>query len=328
MTEMEDRFEEDGTEQEAQDDSGFARVYMVELLYKTKPELSREALYAKMEAYTGHVDVPNDDAENEEDEAEAEDDQADVPGLAVWEAEASDPNNDTLMFFHLNYKVAYEEGEFPAQTCVFRANGETKPEKYEAAMQQAWHWPEARGTVEACRHSVLLTDFCAAGLPYKERLELFQNALRALLEVAPCDALYWSASDKLVEPEQYLGAVAEGQTLYGAMNVRFYNVQGRGTERREFLMDTTGLAALGLPDLQCHFYDMEPGEVASVLGDLGYYLYNRGDVIQDGETIGWTEQQRWRCEHQYALAEPRRYVLDLDPGEPYYAGRQHHDGNR
>ncbi|MCP3772314.1 DUF4261 domain-containing protein [Paenibacillus sp. MZ04-78.2] len=326
MTERDDRFEEDEYEQEEQDDSGFARVYMVELLYKTEPELSREALYAKMEAYTGQVAVPGE--EDAEDEAAAAGEKPDAPGLAVWEAEDQEQSDDTLMFFHLNYKVAYEEGELPAATCVFPANEETKPEKYETALQQAWHWPEARETVEACRHSLLLTDFCAAGLPYKERLELFQNALRALLEVAPCDALYWSASDNIVDPEQYLGALAEGQTLYGAMNVRFYNVQDRGTERQEFLMDTIGLAALGLPDLQCHFYDMEPGEVESVLGNLGYYVYNRGDIIQDGETVGVTEQQRWRCEHQYALAQPRRFVLDLDPGEPYYAGRQHHEENQ
>ncbi|WP_223275557.1 hypothetical protein [Paenibacillus elgii] len=106
MTEQEDRFEEDGNEQEEQDDSGFARVYMVELLYKTKPELSREALYEKMEAYTGQVDVPDDE------DAEAEEDKADVPGLAVWEAEDPDPSNDTLMFFILTIKSLMRKANF------------------------------------------------------------------------------------------------------------------------------------------------------------------------------------------------------------------------
>lgn len=56
--------------------------------------------------------------------------------------------------------------------------------------------------------------------------------------------------------------------------------------------------------------------------DVAYYLFRQGDVIEDGETIGFTEEMRWRCEHQYALAEPQRVVLDIDPGAPYYAGRQ------
>ncbi|ANY68306.1 hypothetical protein BBD42_18860 [Paenibacillus sp. BIHB 4019] len=62
--------------------------------------------------------------------------------------------------------------------------------------------------------------------------------------------------------------------------------------------------------------------MAQNFGNIAYYLFENGDVINDGETVGGTEDIRWRCEHQYALAAPRRVVLDLDPGEPYYAGMQ------
>lgn len=286
-------------------DFGFARVYSVELMYKEQPKLDRDLLYANMERHTGKLDRP-------ESEKQA--------GLAVWEANET-AEKEHLHFFHLNYMVPYAEGEMPAQTSLMEI--ESRPAAdYAAAVQQAWHWHEAEPTVQECKHSLLLVDMMASGLEPKSRLELFTGALRAVLETAPCDAVYFRASDKLVEPRAYLASIEEGESLYGAMNVRFYNVEGSGSGRHEALMDTVGLAALGIPDVQCHFYDLNPDEVAGILMNIGYYLFNQGDVISDGETIGFTEDMRWRCEHQYALAAPHRVVIDLNPGEPHYAGRQ------
>ncbi|OPA73482.1 hypothetical protein BVG16_28675 [Paenibacillus selenitireducens] len=291
---------------EQEKDFGFARVYAVELKYKQLPKLDRNMLYEKMELYTGKVDR----GEHHPDAA----------GLAVWEANNQEDQN-LLHFFHLNYMVEFTEGEMPAQTSLM--DTESRPDTdYETAIQQSWHWQEAAQVVNDCEHSLLLIDMMASGLDPKSRLQLFTGSLRAVLETAPCDAIYFRESDKLVEPSAYLAAIEEGQLLYGALNIRFYNVEGTGSDRPEGLMDSLGLAALGIPDVQCHYYDLEPDEVAGNLLNIAYYLFDRGDVIADGETIGFTEEMRWRCEHQYGLAAPHRAVIDIDPGEPYYAGRQ------
>lgn len=291
-------------------DFGFARVYAVELKYRQQPQLDRNLLYEKMEQYTGKTAQP----ETEEEEA---------AGLAVWEANESEETDQgqLLHFFHLNYMVQYSEGEMPAQTSLMNIDHRPVTD-YETAIQQCWHWQEAAQTLNECSYSLMLVDMMASGLEPKARLQLFTGALRAVLEAAPCDAIYFRESDKLVEPKAYLASLEEGAALYGAMNVRFYNVKGTGSGRTEGLMDSIGLAALGIPDVQCHFYDLDPNEVGDHLANIAYYLFNQGDIIADGETVGFTEDMRWRCEHQYALAAPHRVVIDLDPGEPYYAGRQ------
>lgn len=286
-------------------DFGFARVYAVELKYREQPKLNRDVLYEKMQQYTGITERPGKGEGHE---------------LAVWEADES-AQDSLLHFFHLNYMVTYAEGEMPAQTSLM--NIESRPgADYQTALQQCWHWPEAEQTLDECQYSLLLVDMMAGGLAPKYRLELFTGALRAVLETAPCDAVYFRESDKLVEPKTYLTSIEEGAVLYGAINIRFYNVKGTGSERAEGLMDSIGLAALGIPDVQCHFYDLDPNEMAGHLTNIGYYLFHEGDIIADGETVGFTEDMRWRCEHQYALAGPHRVVIDLDPGEPFYAGRQ------
>jgi len=288
-------------------DFGFARVYAVELKYRRPPLLDRSLLYEKMEQYTGKLDQP------EQQEAKA-------AGLAVWES--NDEEKEKLLhFFHLNYMVSYAEGEMPAQTSLMDI-AHRPAEDYTTAVQQAWHWQDAAETLNECSYSLLLVDMMASRLDPISRLQLFTGALRAVLEAAPCDAIYFRESDKIVEPNAYLSAIDEGALLYGAMNIRYYQVEGTGSGRQEGLMDSVGLAALGIPDVQCHFFDLDPSQMAGTLTDMAYYLFNQGDVISDGETIGFTEDMRWRCEHQYALAVPHRVVIDIDPGEPYYAGRQ------
>lgn len=290
---------------------GFASVYMAELLYRDKPVIDREALYARVQKYTGEIGGAGEDTER----------------LAVWEPNSSGDGENggqeaPLHFFHLSNRVTYAGGEeMPAQTAIMGSERAPKPEDYRTALQQSWHWPQAEQAVTGCSYALMLTDLMASGLPYKDRLRLFAGVLRALAETAPCEAIYWRASDKLVEPGAFVQAMEEDQLLYGALNIRLFRERPNEEGRVEMVMDSVGLAALGVPDVQCHFYDMNPNETAGFLLDIAHYLFNRGDIIADGETIGRDEQQRWLCEHQYSLLEPRRVVLDLNPGPEYYAGR-------
>ena len=88
-------------------------------------------------------------------------------------------------------------------------------------------------------------------------------------------------------------------------------------------MDTLGLAALGLPDLQCHFRGLAPEAVAPLLYNTAYYIFEKGDVIDDGHTVeGVTPGERWPCQHEASLVEPRRVVIDLDPGPAHAAGNR------
>jgi hypothetical protein len=42
------------------------------------------------------------------------------------------------------------------------------------------------------------------------------------------------------------------------------------------------------------------------------YLFDNGDVIEDGHTVG---VERWVARHEVALIAPERDVLDLDTGD-------------
>ena len=88
-------------------------------------------------------------------------------------------------------------------------------------------------------------------------------------------------------------------------------------------MDTLGLHVLGLPDLQCHFTGLDPNGIARILHNTAAYIYEHGDVIDDGHTISGPDGEAWRCQHEDTLVPPHRLVLDLDPGDPHAAGTRH-----
>ena len=148
--------------------------------------------------------------------------------------------------------------------------------------------------------------------------------MAGILGVIPAAAIHWQRTGQFIDPRRFLDAYAEGgwsNCLFaGGLNVRFYTITN---SPGDMIMDTLGLAALGLPDLQCHFRDLEPGRVAAVLGNTAYYILEQGDAIADGHTVeGDPPSRRWRCQHEDSLLQPSRMVLDLDPGPPHAAGRR------
>ncbi len=60
-----------------------------------------------------------------------------------------------------------------------------------------------------------------------------------------------------------------------------------------------------------------------MLANTGYYIFESGDVIENGHTVeGITAGSKWRCQHEDSLLKPTRIVLDLDPGPPHSAGNR------
>jgi hypothetical protein len=272
---------------------GFANAYGVELLFPALPAVSKPHVLDALRRRCGRVD-PLD----------------------------GNPQGDMLAFVHLEHPVQYRDGAMPAQLFVTGSATAPDPQKLEPSLQQSWDWPDAGAAVQRAGATLLVTDLMAAGLDPRTRLRLFQQSLLAVLEAVPEPlAIHWIPAQRLLTaPMLYQSKQPDAyDEIHPAVNVRFFNVSDR--RPGEMLMDTVGLAALGLPDLQCHFLNLDPSEVARVLLNTAYYVFQNGDVIGDGHTIqGLTPAQKWRCQHEDALVPPERVVLDVNPGPPHAAG--------
>jgi hypothetical protein len=267
-------------------------AYLVELLCKARPNLDRGALLAALQRH--------------------------CPGARALD----DDPVDGLHCVHPDHPVTYAEATLPAQTLFAERDTPLDLRSYEAALRQSWHFPQARERLSGCSAAVVVSDLMATPLERHRRLELFQDCVAAALEVVACEAIFWRPSQLLVAPEVFLADLARPgypRLFAGAVNVRLFNISGAAGD---YVMDTMGLAIFGLPDVQCHFGGLSPNDVGPLLFDTALYLFDKGDVIEDGQTVsGLPREARWRCQHEMALVGPERVVLDISPGAPYAAGR-------
>jgi hypothetical protein len=182
-------------------------------------------------------------------------------------------------------------------------------------VSQTWDWADAEAAVAPCRASVLVTELLAEGRSASERVTSLGEVVAVLVARTAPRALHWARSQRVSDPATF-GA----GDLDGVINVRMFS---DAHAEDALAMDTLGLHVFDLPDVQCHFRGREPGEIAELLFATAVYLFDAGDVIEDGNTISGTDGEgRYVCRREASLLDPARLVLDVDLGEPWAAGRR------
>src|SRR5262249_38280441 len=133
------------------------------------------------------------------------------------------------------------------------------------------------------------------------------------LDVVKPVAIHWLPSQRIVDPQRYKEDLEAGGILFSsAVNVRMFRIE----QTAERIMDTMGLTALGCIDLQSVFMNLEPAKMGLYLYHLAEYVFERGDVIRDGDTVeGMQPTERWRCQKLPSYVLPTRRVIDVIPGE-------------
>jgi Domain of unknown function (DUF4261) len=230
--------------------------------------------------------------------------------------------DEAFLILHKQHTVEYSDGQqAPALTALLATSQPPQLEDYRQDIQQPWRCQGAEQLLRGSRETRLVTEMMARLLPPRERVSLFHGVLRAMTEVTAPDALVFKHSQQVIAPADYLAACSEDPIFRpGSLNVRFFNISNSDGD---MIMDTRGLNEIGLHDLQCHFRGLDPDEVSRVLFNTAFYLFDKGPVIESGQTVaGIQPDSKWRCQFEDSLLELQREVLDINPGKPYAAGKR------
>jgi hypothetical protein len=237
--------------------------------------------------------------------------------------DSSDPYavDKAFLIIHKEHPVEYSDAQVPAQTAILTADEPIQLESYRSAIQQSWRCGEAERLLRGSQQSRHVTEMMARLLPAQDRVTLFHGVLRAAIDVTRPDALVFKHTQQVITPADYQAACSQEPILRpGSVNVRFFNI---ANSDGCMLMDTRGLEEIGLHDLQCHYRGLDPKAVAAVLFNTAVYIFQNGPVIQAGQTVEGVEPgSKWRCQFENSLLEPKRVILDLNPGKPYAAGNR------
>lgn len=216
-------------------------------------------------------------------------------------------NTKNLTSFVFNDYISTTEGiDIPVQILVMKENSQLNLIKLKNSLNQTLDWDNAENTINNCNYALVISDFMATELNYTDRIYLFNKFLKILLEILPCKAIHWSYSQKIVEPNEYKIALEQESlySLYGIVNVRYFK------KDNYFIMDTIGLSALGLPDLQCKFKDIDTGIIATILYEYANTIFKNGDYITDNTVIKSMDFS-FLCLHDFSITSPKRIILNL-----------------
>jgi len=187
------------------------------------------------------------------------------------------------------------------------------PDRFD--LSQTWEFPQAQEVLNRCRAALTIGEMFGRPYPPAQRLEVFRATVLAACQLTRPAAAWWPTAGQLLPPPS-----RAGPPLMGLVNVRLFRVEGSASD---VVMDTLGLQVFGLPDLQCHCHDVELPRLATYLRNAANYVFDRGDVIRDGDTIEGIEPgEKWQCLQEEALIPPNRLVIDLDPGDDRAAGER------
>lgn len=226
------------------------------------------------------------------------------------------------MFALQDHPVTYSEGQkVPSQLLLTDYTSFDISKLDAITRSQFWDMPNAGGVLAECTHQVMISDFMALGLPYKERADLWCTWIEIALGLFPgCAAVFFTGSGKLLPPDALLNTPYQGPLRFfmGGVNARLFNVDG--TEDK--VVDTLGMFSLGLPDVQYHYHGIDANIMVRHAMNVAIYQFENDVPIENGQTVDMPEELgagQWKCQYDMSLIQPSRQVLDVEP-EGHSAG--------
>ncbi len=254
--------------------------YVIELFFEKKPELDKEKLLEALKKYTSNPEI---------------DTFSETEKTVLSAGDIGKPSN--------RLKISMEQRQFDREAML----------EYASSFRQSWNWRTAKETIQNCNMIIRISDEHTSKLAYNVRVELLRNILRAIVEKIGCSAIHFQMTQQFTKPENYVYSFCDPSPdkLFGFINVRFFKIH----DSDDMVMDTLGLNAIGLNDVQCSFKRYNPKDISNILFNTAYYLFDNGNVIIDGDTVqGLKRTDKWSCKKEMSLVAPKRMVIDIAPG--------------
>ena len=163
--------------------SGPPPSYCVQLLYEREPRLDKNVLLSQLRKNCGTVEL--------QDESDS-----------AFLFEFHDFKAHMQFFFRPDPQPGEQvmEGGDSPYNCLISAPGPALAmEDLETSLSQTRDWPEGGAVLSACKAMVVVSDMMANWHDHRVRLAVFQKVVRTLLEIAPCEAIHWIPSLRVID---------------------------------------------------------------------------------------------------------------------------------
>lgn len=170
-------------------------------------------------------------------------------------------------------------------------------------------WPEAEADCRQHQAHLVITLLGEWGDPIRRHLML-TDFVAAVAEAADGLGVFW-AGGRVVQSAEYfrqLAAKSGSDDLPLLLWVDFVMVMKDGGP----FVSTQGLTAFGVMEVEGGSSRLKPIELLGKVHDIAHYLCTRGPVLQDGDTIGESMEERIRIRHAKSIWDRPEPVIRLE----------------
>ncbi len=200
---------------------------------------------------------------------------------------------------------------------VENCSGAVSRSLLEYATNQSWDWPEAAEAVAGHTSHIILTSDAGTKVPPADTVRLHHQAHAALAEFAPMIAALWPNGGILSPPSslQALRDLASDDPALLSSFVSFRTFPPEEWDGDEFISDTAGLHAMGLPDYEVATSSEPDDQTSTLLYEMADLAFKSPNTPGTQTEINLGDLGRWRIEQGRSRFPPERDVLVLSPLE-------------
>lgn len=179
----------------------------------------------------------------------------------------------------------------------------------EGPAETAWYWPRAVAELRGHTAHILLTLIDEGGRSVDKALAL-TRLTAAVTATASSVGVFWGPGRLVHSPDGFLDQATQAHPRNLPL---FLWVDFRVEETDNGLrLFTTGLEALGGNELEVENYPGEPQQLLEFVYNVAHYQLDRNRIINDGDTIGLTDEVRVTARRTPSMLGGDLEVLRLD----------------
>lgn len=197
-------------------------------------------------------------------------------------AEDEDPNSEESKDGTLVFEV---DGFMLAVSFVDAPIPDGEAEYY---AQANYMWKEAVEVTQTHVAQIILAVFTRSGTPLDSG-RLYTKLAASCLKLPNAIGIYTSGT--VFQPELFLemAEVMKEDDMFPLLNLVYFGLVGTETGISGY---TYGLRAFGKDEIEILDSQADPAEVRNFLIDISGYIVEANVTLRDGETIGFTEEQK------------------------------------
>ena len=180
----------------------------------------------------------------------------------------------------------------------------------EGPCETAWYWPDANDKLRDHEAHILVTLIDEGGSDVDKSVALTQF-VAGLVAATPALGVFWGPSRMVHPPRAYIEqAVQMSPTdlpLFLWIDFRIERLEN-GNSR----LYTTGLGALGYSELEVEEFEGDAQRLLEFAYNIAHYQITQTKVINDGDTLGLTEEVQVTARREPSLFDDRIEVIKLE----------------